>query len=240
MLDKSGSISSAKLSTSSSVRAIRKAGNVDSAQQTSSSIKEQPSSAITAAGASTIVREATSLAGQSRSDASATTAESSSSETFAALDAGTSTGSPTWIHARAQRAEAGFQDPTLGWVGVRATTSGGAVHAQLMTDSADAAQALGSQLSGLNDYLAEHHTPVETLTLTASDGGSAGWNSGQSTGQGMQQGTGQQSGQGANADSQISPYQSSVVLAAASQLQTRFDGSAPAAMPEGTHISVMA
>jgi hypothetical protein len=185
-------------------------------------------------------REATSLAGQSGSDATATTAESSSSETFAALDAGTSTGSPTWIHAGAQRAEAGFQDPTLGWVGVRATTSGGAVHAQLMTDSADAAQALGSQLSGLNDYLAEHHTPVETLTLTASDGGSAGWNSGQSTGQGMQQGTGQQTGQGANADSQISPYQSSVVLAAASQLQTRFDGSAPAAMPGGTHISVMA
>jgi hypothetical protein len=109
-----------------------------------------------------------------------------------------------------------------------------------MTDSADAAQALGSQLSGLNDYLVEHRTPVETLTLTASDGGSAGWNSGQSTGQGMQQGTGQQSGQGANADSQISPYQSSAVLAAASQLQTRFDGSAPAAMPGGTHISVMA
>jgi hypothetical protein len=57
----------------------------------------------------------------------------------------------------------------------------------------------------------------------------------------MQQGTGQQTGQGANADSQISPYQSSAILAAAaSQLQTRFDGSAPVAMPGGSHISVMA
>lgn len=241
MLDKSGSISSAKLSTSSSVRAIRKAGNVDSAQQTSSTAKDQSFSTITAAGASTIVREVTSLAGHSGSDAPATTAESSSRETFAALDAGTSTGSPAWIHAGAQRAEAGFQDPTLGWVGVRATTSGGAVHAQVMTDSADAAQALGSQLSGLNDYLVEHRTPVETLTLTASDGGSAGWNSGQSAGQGMQQGTGQQSGQGTNAGSQISSYQNPAVLAvAASRLQTGLDGSTPEIMPGDIHISVMA
>ena len=88
-------------------------------------------------------------------------------ETFAAMDAGTEVGTPGWIHAGGQTAEAGFQDPALGWVGVRADMSGGNVHAALMPGSAEAAQTLSGHLAGLNAYLAEQHTPVATLTMAA-------------------------------------------------------------------------
>jgi len=247
IVDKPGSASGAKLSTSNAVRAIRKTGSVDSVQMAST----QGQSSSTVADASAVARDvadahkAVSTSSETAGTSAVSQAGSSSSETFAALDAGSSAGSPAWIHAGAQRAEAGFQDPTLGWVGIRANTSGGGVHAQLVTDSTDAAQALSSQLTGLSAYLAEHRTPVETLTLTASDGGSAGWGSDQSAGQGMQQNPGQQSGQetaqGANAESQISSYQSTTVMTeTSSQLQTVFDGSAQVAMPGGIRISVMA
>jgi flagellar hook-length control protein FliK len=163
---------------------------------------------------------------------------STSSQTFAALDADASAGTPAWIHSGAHQAEAGFEDPTLGWVGIRANQSGGGVHAQLTASSADAAQALGSQLSGLNDYLVEHRTPVQTLTLTSSDGGAAG----QSAGQGTQQNAGHQSGQDTTyAGNQVSPYQSSTVRSeVASSLLTGLDGTAQAAMSGEAHISVMA
>lgn len=247
IVNKSNYASSGNSSTSNTVRAARRSGTVDSVQMAS----PQGQSSSTVVDASAVAREvaeahkAVSTSSESAGTSAVSQAGSSSSETFAALDAGSSTGSSTWIHAGAHRAEAGFQDPSLGWVSIRANTSGGGVHAQLMTDSTDAAQALSSQLTGLSAYLAEHRTPVETLTLTASDGGSTGWGSDQSAGQGMQQNTGQQGGQetsqGANTGSQPSSYQSSAVMTeTSSQLQTGFDGSAQAAMPGGIRISVMA
>jgi hypothetical protein len=116
-------------------------------------------------------------------------------EAFAALDA-EGANRVTWVHAGAQQAEAGFQDPRLGWVSVRADVSGGAIHAALVPATVDAAQVMGGHLDGLNAYLSEHHSAVETITL-ASPGGSA-HESGEnrSFGEGMQQ----QSGQGSNQD----------------------------------------
>jgi hypothetical protein len=175
-------------------------------------------------------------------------AGATSHEIFAALDAADAPGRPAWIHAGAQRAEAGFQDPALGWVGVRADTSGGAVHAQLVPGSADAAQALDSQMAGLNAYLAEHHPAVETLTLTAPAGGWAGGGSDQGAGQAMQQGTGQQAGQetaqGADTGFAPSPSPSRTVLPAAASAIPAWsgglDGSAQGTTSGGVHISVVA
>jgi hypothetical protein len=180
-------------------------------------------------------------------------------ETFAALDADTSTGKPTWVHAGAQQAEAGFQDSSLGWVSVRADASGGGVHAELVAGSSEAAQALGSHMTGLSAYLAEHRTPVDTLTLSSSGGGSAGsgWSggasgSGQGAGDQMQQGTGQQSEQksgqetvqGVTAGFLSSSSAGSTALAAAASQSSaksgRSDGSAYAATSGGIHISVVA
>lgn len=104
-------------------------------------------------------------------------------ETFAALDGGTGLGTPSWLHAGAQRAEAGFQDPTLGWVGVRADLSAGSVHAAVVPGSAEAAQALGGHMAGLSAYLADHHAGVETVTMASPEGGAA--NGSGASGEGM-------------------------------------------------------
>jgi len=112
---------------------------------------------------------------------------SAARETFAALDSGTIVGTPSWVHGGRQQAEAGFQDPTLGWVGVRADLSHDGVHAALVPGSAEAAQVLSGHLGGLSNYLAEQHAPVATLGLA--DFGSSGAGAGQ--GQSMQQSAGE-------------------------------------------------
>jgi hypothetical protein len=119
-------------------------------------------------------------------------------EAFAALDSGDTSGTLTWTHASAHQAEAGFEDPTLGWIGVRADRSGGGVHAALLPGSAEAAQELGTHMDGLNAYLAEQHTPVQSLAMAAPESRGANQGGEQNLNQGMNQGTGQGAGQGMN------------------------------------------
>ena len=90
-----------------------------------------------------------------------------STDPFQSLDFEPPPGAPTWTHVAPHQAEAGFQDPSLGWVGVRADMSGGAVHASVVPGSAQAAEELGRHLDGLNTYLAAQHTPVESLGMDA-------------------------------------------------------------------------
>lgn len=123
-----------------------------------------------------------------RGDAAATDAR----EVFAELDRGTAPGAPTWIHGGARQAEAGFQDPSLGWVGVRAEMTGGGVHATLVPDSSAAAGELGKQMEGLHTYLAEQRAPVTSLGMAAPPDRGAGALGGGDAGQQMQQGTDQQ------------------------------------------------
>jgi len=84
---------------------------------------------------------------------------------FAAIDAGRSPGTTTWIHAGSRHAEAGYLDPSFGWVGVRADLSGSGIHAAVVPASVEAAQALGGHLPGLSSYIAEHHGQTATVTL---------------------------------------------------------------------------
>jgi hypothetical protein len=174
-----------------------------------------------------------------------TAAGTATRETFAAMDAGTEVGTPGWIHAGDQTAEAGFQDPALGWVGVRADLSGSNVHAELMPGSAEAAQTLSGHLAGLNSYLAEQHTPVATLTLAAPGG------SGVETGasQSMQQGAGQNLSQDAERNTptelQSSAQPSAAAIAAmpapvAAAENGGFDSVVYRGEMRGRHISVMA
>ncbi len=86
-------------------------------------------------------------------------------DTFANLDAARSSLSTTWIHAGAHHAEAGYLDPSLGWVSVRADAVGSGVHAAVLPSSSGAAQVISSQLGGLNAYLAEHHPQPATVTM---------------------------------------------------------------------------
>jgi hypothetical protein len=165
-------------------------------------------------------------------------------EIFEALDSQSEIGRPAWIHAGAQRAEVGFEDPALGWVGVRAESGGGRIHAEVVSGSSDAAQALSGHMAGLNAYLAEHHTKVETLTVTAPESRLSGSASDRGGGEQMQQGTGQQTGQGAGTGSSPSLSGSSRTPVAAEPGPGAFQGeTGPDAEVDGrggTHISVMA
>jgi hypothetical protein len=84
-------------------------------------------------------------------------------------------------------------------VGVRADSGGGSVHASLVPGSAEAAQTLGSHLAGLNDYLAERHPAVGTVTVAGHEG------SGSFTNPQSRSGT----ESGAQSEGQSSPQQSS-------------------------------
>jgi hypothetical protein len=184
--------------------------------------------------------------------ATASTAEKTgpdSRDTFATLDTEAASGKPTWIHASAQRAEAGYHDPILGWVGVRAGASGSGVHAEVVAGSADAAQALGSHMAGLNAYLAEHHLPVGTLTLTSPESRWIGMGNDRGAGDGMQQGagqsTGQETAQGTPAGAQSRPSldsstQSPAALPELSAFSEGKERGAQTAGPGNIHISVMA
>jgi hypothetical protein len=121
---------------------------------------------------------------------------SGAGEAFSTLDA-EGAKRVTWVHAGAQQAEAGFEDPHLGWVSVRADVSGAGIHAALVPASTDAAQVMSGHLEGLNAYVSEHHSAVGTITLAAPSGSAHDLSENGSPGRGMQQGAEQGSGQGA-------------------------------------------
>jgi hypothetical protein len=124
-----------------------------------------------------------------------------SREAFAALDAEPPSAPATWVHAGSSQAEAGFNDPNLGWVSVRADQAGGAIHATLVPGSSEAASALSSHLDGLNAYLDSRHSLVQSLTVGEPESRSSAWGTdsgmNQGTQQGMSNGAGPGTGQGA-------------------------------------------
>ena len=89
---------------------------------------------------------------------------------FAAMDAGVGNHSVNWAHAGPQHAEAGYIDPALGWVTVRADLHGGSVHAAVAGSTADSAAVLGAELAGLNAHLAEKRIPIESVTIASAPG----------------------------------------------------------------------
>lgn len=240
---------SARTTGQTTMRLAHAASPVEAAHQENHLLGGQPGSS--ALDGSTLSRDPAGVPGAGNTSGNmagaslGTAAGAGSRETFAALDAGTTTGTPTWIHAGALRAEAGFQDPALGWIGVRADGSGGGIHAALVPGSADAAQALGGHLAGLNAYLAEQHTPVESLTLAAPESRSADAGTDQSASQGMHPGAGQNSGQDGYAEPQSnsqasSPVNTVTVLPEISAQASGLDGTGLVARSGGVHISVMA
>jgi hypothetical protein len=173
-------------------------------------------------------------------------------EAFTALDA-EGANRVTWVRAGAQQAEAGFDDPRLGWVSVRADVSGGSIHASLVPASAEAAQVMGGHLEGLNAYVNEHHSAVETITVAASQSRAHESADAGSPGQGMQERAGQESGQqqsqgngqgagGGSAPNRHSGADSGIAGSSATSIgaQNTEPGTATATSASGGRISLMA
>ena len=150
-------------------------------QISASAVHAAGAPSFSAADASQVARNSAgaSAAGQALNRASAAAGVASrgpdARETFAALDAEPGAGAPSWIHAGPQQAEAGFQDPALGWVGVRADLGAGGIHAAILPGSDEAASLLGGHLAGLNAHLAAEQIPVDSLRVVTQTGsGSSG------------------------------------------------------------------
>jgi hypothetical protein len=128
-----------------------------------------------------------------------TGSEKGAGETFAAMDAQANGSGITWVHSGTHQAEAGFQDPALGWVAVRAEMGAGGVHAAIVPGTAEAAQTLGGHMAGLSAHLAEQRVGVSAVSMNSPGnspgiapdfaGGGAGQNGGHyGAGQGQNQG----------------------------------------------------
>lgn len=91
------------------------------------------------------------------------------SDPFVALDGATAP-APAWLRAGPHSAEAGYLDPSLGWVGVRADAVGNAVYAHIVPATADAAQMLNGHIAGLSAFMAEHHDLAADVTVGAPEG----------------------------------------------------------------------
>ena len=164
-------------------------------------------------------------------------------ETLTALD--TDAGPrASWVHADARSAEAGFSDPALGWVGVRANAGTGGVHASVVPGSAGAAEALGGHMAGLNDYLSRGPNSVATVTLAAPRGAEP-YGSTDAGQQGMGSSHGQGTNQGSPQDSHSSANQPSLTLnanvaRAVSEAGSVFERVEASRGVSGGHISIMA
>jgi hypothetical protein len=99
------------------------------------------------------------------------TATATARDPFAAIDEESVTPAPTWIQTGAHHAEAGYLDPALGWVGVRADAAGATMHAAIVPGSAEAAAALSNHLSALPAYLSEHHGQTASVTIASPEHG---------------------------------------------------------------------
>jgi hypothetical protein len=132
----------------------------------------QPVAALTETSA--FAHSANAHAQQAASLPASTPASPAALNTFAALDAESGPGAASWTRTSAQSVEAGYNDPSLGWVGVRADLNAAGVHASVVPGSAEAAQALASQMPGLHTYLSEQRLGVDSLTLASPEGNGAG------------------------------------------------------------------
>jgi hypothetical protein len=162
-------------------------------------------------------------------------ASSAGKDAFAALDREQDNPTVRWLHATPQRAEAGFRDPSLGWVSVRAQADRSGVRAFVVPESPDAAQVLKHHLGALNAQLADGHTIVHTVTMSAPEENSrgGGLSGGMPDQKDSEAGARQKSPEEGEADRQLAPRTTAAHAAspAASAFSMR---------PSGSHISVVA
>ena len=93
-------------------------------------------------------------------------AQRTARDTFAEMDTETAV-QPTWNHAGVNKAEAGFHDPSLGWVTVRAQLGSAGVHATVVPASGVAGQTISDRLTSLGTYLTDHHTHIDSWAVVA-------------------------------------------------------------------------
>lgn len=195
---------------------------------------------VTDAATASVVRDSSINAAHSNTsidqpEVASVTSGGTAQAAFTALDSASPSTAPAWTRTNAHAAEAGYQDPALGWVSVRAQQDTTGLHATVVPVSQDAAQSLGTHLAGLQTYLAEHRTPVDSLTIASPDASASGFN--------LNQGTNSQSGQNHSQQSFASGAEPSVDRSAVTTLRALESvdtSNPPVAHGGGQYISVLA
>lgn len=82
--------------------------------------------------------------------------------------------SATFLRANARHVDVGVNDPTHGWIEIRAQNSAGHVAAALHPASADLRSQLHAELPALTQYLADRQIKVQTLTVEHGARGTGG------------------------------------------------------------------
>jgi hypothetical protein len=146
-------------------------------------VVETPKNLVSAIPPMMAATPVTPAAGRAETDASnvpATVKEETSIDhnALTALDGYSNAPSASWILAGQHRAEAGFQDPVLGWVGIRAEADPSGVHAAVIPVSQDAALSLGTHLEGLHAYLAGQDARVDSVRLLVPEQSNAAMSAG--------------------------------------------------------------
>jgi hypothetical protein len=155
-------------------------------------------------------QDASQASGAPRTDASSTAAGLGPGNAFQSLDADGRQPPVRWVHTGAQRAEAGFEDSSLGWVSVRANGENGSVQTALVPSSEEAAHVLAGHLAGLNGFLSSRTPGAGDVTIASPESGA--------TGMGAHAGSGQ--------GSQEHPRQSSTGESSAGETRLQMDGDA--------------
>jgi trimeric autotransporter adhesin len=157
----------------------------------------------------------------------------SAQSTFAALDAAAASSATLFTHAGTRHAEAGYLDPTLGWVGVRAEVSGGALHAAIVPASSQAADILGAHLPALHTYVSQQHGLESTIDMS--------WQNNANSGSGSQHSAQQDPSASAGDDATSSMRRSTPASVAQPSPFASFDAAgAPPPASGGRYISVLA
>lgn len=166
-------------------------------------------------------------------NASPTPSPLSAETAFSALDAAAPAPGTVWTHAGTHHAEAGFLDPSLGWVGVRAEVSGGALHAAILPASSQAADALSAHLPALHAYVSQQHGQDIPIGLS--------WRENSSAGGGFQQSP-QRDPNGSAADDPPAavPAPTGLVTTASQAVPSVAPTGAPPPASGGRYISVLA
>lgn len=122
-------------------------------------------------------------------------------DAFVRMDAGDAP-SAHWLRSAPRMVEVGVDDPSHGWLEIRAQGGAGQVAASLSAASPEAHSALHAQLSGMAEYLADRAIGVRSLAVgePASAGSAAGFSDrgGSGPGQGSNQGADQNMNQNTN------------------------------------------
>ena len=91
--------------------------------------------------------------------------KAASADPFVIMDTPSTEPDPRLLHSSRHEVEVGINDPTYGWVEVRTHKYAGEITATLAASSTESHRNLGTQLTGIADYLSTRDIPIHKVVM---------------------------------------------------------------------------